>query len=109
MSLLGELVSELEELLRKAALQPDSVWTEKASIWPVRIVSRKTEPDRIMTDGSSPSARPAMLQHHLVCAECPSEPSVICLSPDAELVGYQVSTSDILAGILAHIRRTHDT
>lgn len=49
-------------------------------------------------------------QLHLCCAWCTGLPSVFCLNPDmAARSGYQTTVKDMLAGVLAHIRRSHET
>ena len=87
---------------------PGETWTDKATTWPVILIARDTEPDHMYLTHQHPD-RESITAVHLCCARCESRPSVFCLSPDAEGEAYRVSTADILSGILAHIRRSHDT
>ncbi len=77
-------------------LAPGPEWTSLAATWPVRCVSRGTEPGHHLGPRS---------QTHLVCQDCGQ--SAYCLSPDATAPGYVVSVAEILAGVLAHIREAH--
>jgi hypothetical protein len=91
---------------------PADIWTDQAATWPVQVVARETsEPRRLAS--YDPATRTSfyadhdkLTQLHLVCARCDTLPSVFCLSPGTG-PSYRVTTADLLAGILSHIRRSH--
>lgn len=89
-------------------LSPGEEWTSRAANWPVRVVSRETEPGHWLTDVVPAEPRPPITQLHLVCTACPDEPSVFCLSPDISAPSYTVDSARLLAGIVAHLRRSHE-
>ena len=89
------------------SIGPGKEWTDKAATWPVVTVSRKTEPGHMYA--TIERGAESVTATHLCCAECDGNPSVLCLAPNSDEGGYQVSVADILAGILSHIRRTHST
>lgn len=83
----------------------------------VTIVSRETpaldperdEPRRLSSHEGVRITWDPVPQLHLCCAVCPDRPSVLCLSPDtSEGKAYVISVADQLAGILAHLRRSHE-
>lgn len=96
--------------------QPSGIWTDVASTWPVKVVSRETpaldpdrdEPRRLSSHEGVRLTWEPLTQLHLCCAACPAAPSVYCLSPDTSGEPYNVVVTDMLAGILAHLRRSHD-
>lgn len=88
-------------------LAPGDEWTSQASGWPVVVVSRETEPGHFLTDIVPVDPRPPLTQLHVACLACPGFPSVFCLSPDTDRAAYMFTAADVLAGILAHIRRSH--
>jgi hypothetical protein len=88
-------------------IAPGDFWTGQASTWPVVIVQRETEPGHWLTDVVPAKPVQPLMQLHLCCAQCPDYPSVFCLSPDTGQPGYAITMSDVLAGILGHIRRSH--
>jgi len=90
-------------------LAPGEEWTDRAATWPVVVVLRGTEPGHFMTDIVPVESTGPLTQAHLCCAECESNPSVFCLSPDVTAEGYRIMEADLRAGILAHIRRSHQT
>ena len=108
MNLVSELLDELSELVRRASLQPDSTWTDKAATWPTVTIARQIDPDHMYLTHEHPD-RESITAIHICCAECPDQPSVFCLSPDGESESYRVTSADIQSGILAHIRRSHDS
>jgi hypothetical protein len=89
------------------ALTPGQMWTDLAATWPVVTVSRETEPGHFLTDVVPVEPTGPLTQIHLTCAACGGNPSAFCLSADTEGPGYTVTLADLLAGILAHIRRSH--
>lgn len=91
----------------RLGVSPGPEWASVAMTWPVMLVSRETEPGHWLTDVLPAQPRPPIVQEHLGCARCPDLPSVFCLSPDTTGSSYQVTAADMLAGILAHIRRSH--
>jgi hypothetical protein len=102
-------MSQANEILRAGySLGPGTAWTEKATAWPTITVARKVEPDHMYLTHQHPE-RESVTAIHICCSECPGRPSVFCLSPDIQAEGYRVTAADIQAGILAHIRRSHDT
>jgi hypothetical protein len=90
-------------------IAPGEEWTGQAATWPVVLVPRETEAGHWLTDVVPAKPQTPLVQLHLCCAKCDDHPSVFCLSPDAGRPGYRVMCADILAGILAHIRRSHET
>ncbi len=74
-----------------------------AQAWPLRWVSRGTEPGHHYADLRG---RARVYQAHLVCARC--DQSVACLSPDVDGAGYELSAGLIVAGVLAHVRQCHE-
>ena len=88
-------------------LAPGPEWTQAAANWPCELVARETEPGHFLTDIVPAVPRGPLGQWHLCCAVCPGLPSVFCFAPDADKPGYRVAWGDVLAGILAHIRRSH--
>ena len=88
-------------------IAPDGWWTDRAATWPVTTVVRETEPGHFLTDVVPVEPVPSLTQLHLCCAVCDGEPSVCCLSPDISKPAYRLTGADLLAGILAHIRRSH--
>lgn len=103
-------------------IYPDQAWTDAAATWPVAIVQRETIPAEYDQDGNHVSGElgPSGLiialdegrleltepvsQLHLVCGEC--DQSVFCLSPYGG-TSYQVTTAQMTAQILSHLRRSH--
>jgi len=82
-------------------IAPGEEWTGLAAAWPVIVASRATEPGHL---------KGKVTQLHLCCAWCPDLPSVFCLNPDSSKpFGYRVAVKDMLAAVLAHIRRSHET
>lgn len=99
-------MSQANEIIRAGySIGPGAEWTDKAATWPVLSVSRKTEPGHMYA--TIELGTDSVVATHLCCAECPGEPSVFCLAPNSGEDGYRVTVADMLAGILAHIRRTH--
>jgi len=88
-------------------LAPGSEWTDAAATWQLVTVSRETEPGHFMTDIVPAVPQPPLTQIHLCCLACDGLPSVFCLTPDVRSDGYVIEDSEIRAGILAHIRRSH--
>ena len=92
------------------SLAPGAEWTDRAATWPVVVVPRETEPGHWLTDVVPADAGPPKVQLHLCCAECQGLPSVFCFIPDVEKAeSYRFMWADVLAGILGHIRRSHET
>lgn len=95
--------------------QPSAIWADTAATWPVRIVPRGTlpldperdEPRKLSSHEGTRLTWESLEQLHLCCARCPDLPSVLCVSPDTSGEPYTVMVADMLAGILAHIRRSH--
>lgn len=95
--------------------QPSGIWTDIASTWPVKVVSRETlaldperdEPRKLSSHEGTRITWDPITQLHLCCARCPGAPSLLCLSPDTTGEPYHVQPADMLSGILAHIRRSH--
>lgn len=89
-------------------LAPGPEWTGLAANWPVRYVIRLTDPSHWITEvvHTDLAGRP-VAQAHLVCAQC--DQSVWCLHPGSAdtAYGYVVTSSQILAGILTHVRQHH--
>jgi len=90
------------------SIGPSVAWTDAASTWPVVVVSRETE-GRVWRASlfGTRQTYGTVTELHLCCAACLSRPSVLCLSPDVRGEPYQVTGADMLAGILAHLRRSH--
>jgi hypothetical protein len=98
--------------------QPSGAWADIAATWPVKVVSRETpaldrerdEPRKLSSHEGTRVTWDPVTQLHLCCAhqDCPAAPSVLCLSPDASGEPYHVMAADMLAGILAHLRRSHE-
>ena len=88
-------------------IAPGAEWTDHAATWPVAVVSRETEPGHFLTDIVPAKPTAPRGQVHLCCTRCAEYPSVFCLNPGPGPVGYTITTADVLAGILAHIRRSH--
>lgn len=96
--------------------EPSGIWADRAATWPVRVVVRSTpaldpdrdEPRRLSSHEGFRVTWDSIPQLHLCCARCPGEPSVLCLSPDTSGEPYDVTVADMLSGILAHIRRSHE-
>ncbi len=88
-------------------MHPDPVWTDAAANWPLRWVSRETEPTHLLG--------PSKPQWHLVCGDIvktgrPCGQSVHCAVPDADAeAGYMTTPAEILAGVMDHIRKCHET
>jgi len=102
-------MSQADQIARAGyTISPGQIWTDKAATWPVILVSRETDLDHMYLTHEHPD-RESVTAVHLCCALCESRPSVFCLSPDDKGDGYRVSTADMLSGILAHIRRSHDS
>jgi hypothetical protein len=102
-------VSQANQIVQAGySIGPGEQWTDEATTWPVIMVARPAEPDHMYLTHQHPE-RESITAVHLCCARCEHRPSVFCLSPDSEGDGYQVTAADMLAGILAHIRRSHDT
>lgn len=88
-------------------IAPGEQWTNAGSQWPVMIVSRETTgPVRRASDYGVYEIEQPHAQLHLCCAACGQ--SVLCLSPDTSRDPYEVKVADMLAGILSHLRRSHD-
>ena len=102
-------MSQANEIIRAGySIGPGKEWTDKASTWPVVTVSRKTEPGHM--HAVVEHGQDSVMATHLCCAECPDQPSVLCLAPnDITDAGYHMTVADMMAGILSHIRRTHST
>jgi len=90
------------------SIGPGEWWTQTASMWPLVLVTRKLGADHMYLTHEHPE-RESITAHHLCCDLCPERPSVFCLSPDSGGESYRVTAADIQAGILAHIRRSHDS
>src|SRR5690242_19576801 len=93
-------------------IAPDGAWTDAAATWPWHVVSRETLPPadgeegrKLASDFGVYEVREPLTQVHAVCSRCPDEPSVLCLDPGGE--PYRVQVVYLLAGILAHLRRSH--
>jgi hypothetical protein len=95
--------------LGRYTLAPGKEWTDVAATWPVRAVSRQTEPGHFLVDkehlerGGAP-----FTQTHLICLYQDCGQSVICLAPDITRPGYRLDVATIQAGVLAHIRVCHE-
>jgi len=88
-------------------LRPPDIYMQVASDWPVRMVSRETEPDHHHVTVSHLERQGAALtQAHLVCCLC--DQSVCCLSPDTCGPGYQVTGGQVVSGVLAHLKVAHE-
>lgn len=92
-------------------IAPDKAWTDAAATWPVAIVQRETIPGELGPDGliialdeGRLELKEPVSQLHLDCGECGQ--SVFCLSPYGG-TSYQVTTAQMLAQILGHLRRSH--
>lgn len=97
------------------SISPGEEWTSKAANWPVRIVSRETERGHFLTHfvpaghaDHDPEDCPAppITQSVVVCGECDAGAFILC--PDVSGEPYTVQFAQVLAGILAHLRRSHD-
>lgn len=88
-------------------IAPGPEWTGLAAGWPVRLVTRETEPGHLWVEKEhlERDGRP-VVQAHLVCGNC--DQSVICLAPDAGSPGYLLDVAQMQAGVLAHIRQCHE-
>ena len=90
-------------------LAPGKEWTDVAATWPVRVVSRETEPGHHLVQlGHLERGGEALTQIHLICLYHDCGQSVVCLAPDADLPGYRVDVATMQAGVLAHIRVCHE-
>ena len=90
---------------------PDSIWTDAAAHWPIVIVQRETSPGgpdlegfKLADDLGVYQPDVPLLQWHVVCTECGQ--SVLCVNPGTG-EPYQFDGGAMLAGILAHLRRSH--
>ena len=90
---------------------PDKAWTDAAATWPVVVVASKTITKQLGPDGLIIALDEGRLeltspvtQLHLDCAACGQ--SCMCLAPGTGQP-YAVTTAAMLAGILAHLRRSH--
>ena len=81
-----------------APLQPSPAERAAAGEWPLRNVSRETEPGHGLGGG--------VTQLHLVCAWHGCGQSIFCFSPGVT-GSFIVSPDDICARVLAHIRVSH--
>jgi hypothetical protein len=89
------------------ALFPGAEWTGLAHDWPIKMVSRETEPGHWQTDVVHPHLNgKTVWQTHLVCAVC--EQSVTPLTVDDSMGPYTITPGQITSGTLAHIRRCHE-
>lgn len=93
-------------------IAPDAIWTDTAVTWPVVVIARDTDPAQLGPDGliialdeGKAEFREPVTQLHLCCAKC--EQSVLCLAPGTG-ESYRVMAADMLASILAHLRRSHE-
>ena len=92
-------------------IYPDQAWTDAAATWSTVVEERLTDPGQLGPDGliialdeGRMELKEPVPQFHLCCGECGQ--SVMCLSPGTGQP-YQVTTADMTAGILAHLRRSH--
>lgn len=78
-----------------------------AAGWPVRAVLRETEPGHLLAEKEhlERAGRP-LSQVHLECGNCGQ--SVACLVPDTDRPGYLLDVAKLQAGVLAHIRQSHE-
>ncbi len=87
-------------------MHPDPLWTDAAARWPLRWVSRETEPGHTMGGGKP--------QWHLVCADIVKlgrqcDASVHCAVPDSRSgAGYLTTPAEIHAAVMSHIRKCHE-
>jgi hypothetical protein len=81
----------------KQPLAPDPALLEVAASRPVRHVSRETSENH--------ARGPGVMQAHLCCPRC--DQSVACLSPDTTAGAYVVTSGQISAQVIAHIRQRH--
>lgn len=92
----------------KRPIAPGAEWTARAASWPLTVVARETEAGHWLTDVVPAEPIPPLTQLHLCCAECDGFPSVFCLSPDVTKLSYQVTSADMLSGIIRHLRQSHE-
>ena len=96
--------------------EPSGIWADIAATWPVCVVSRGTlpldpqrdEPRKLSSHEGTRLTWDSIGQLHLCCARCPDRPSLLCVSPDTSGEPYTIMAADMLSGILAHIRRSHE-
>ena len=89
-------------------LRPPDAYLQVAADWPVRMVSRETEPDHhhVVVSHLERKGKP-FRQAHLICMVCSQ--SVCCLSPDLDgTFGYPTSAGAIQSGVLAHLKVAHE-
>lgn len=97
----------MTQILRgPVTIAPDSTWTDAATTWPVYVDMRETA-DRVWraSDYGTRKTFRTETELHLRCGTCGQ--SVLCLSPSVRDESYRVAVADMLAGILAHLRRSH--
>jgi len=86
---------------------PSLIWMDAAAKWPVQVVSRETAGRVWRADlYGTRKTYGQVTELHLVCGECGQ--SVLCLSPDVRSEAYRVTGADMLSGILAHLRVSHE-
>jgi hypothetical protein len=79
-------------------LGPGHPMTETAWTWPLLFVQRETEPGHLMGE--------KLTQAHIVCAQC--QQSCFCLTPDVMRGSYALIGQQIIAGVLAHLKISHE-
>lgn len=88
-------------------LSPPQAHQDVAAGWPVYVNEIVTEGPVMLADAMGPRETPGpVFQLHARCAV--DNQSVLCLSPDTTGEAYQVTSEQLRAGVLAHIRQCHE-